>query len=154
MKKLVFNTRESWAPMILRLMLGLVIWPHGAQKLLGWFGGYGFQGTMGYFTDTVGLPWVIGLLVILIESFGTILLLLGIATRPLAIIFTILLAGITLSTRLEFGFFMNWFGNQPGEGYEYFLLAIGMSLALAITGGGSASLDKVYFQGRNRSQIA
>src|ERR1700750_331704 len=74
-------TSDSFAPAALRLALGVMMFPHGAQKLLGWFGGYGFNGTMGYFTGTVGTPWIVGLLVILGEFFGSLLLISGLGTR-------------------------------------------------------------------------
>ncbi len=72
----LFHTDDSWTGLILRLTLGLVMFPHGAQKLLGWYGGFGFSGTMGFFTETMHLPWLIALLVIMGESFGSVALLL------------------------------------------------------------------------------
>jgi putative oxidoreductase len=142
MKQKIFQTDDSWTPLILRIFLGLVVFPHGAQKLLGWFGGYGFSGTMSFFTGTVGLPWAMGLLVILLESVGAVALMAGIATRLLAITYILLAVGIIFSSHIENGFFMNWFGNQAGEGYEYFLLWIGLATGLAISGGGKFSVDK------------
>jgi len=135
------HTIEAWVPLVLRLMLGVVVFPHGAQKLFGWFGGYGFAGTMGYFTETVGLPWIVGLVVMLLESLGAILLILGLATRYLAVAYIVLAFGIVFSSHIGNGFFMNWFKVQAGEGYEYFLLWIGMALSLVFTGGGKYSLD-------------
>lgn len=131
-------------------MLGLVVFPHGAQKLLGWFGGYGFSGTMGYFTDTVGLPWIIGFLVIILESLGAIALMTGLATRIMAACYLILAIGIVISSHLQHGFFMNWFGNQQGEGYEYFLLWMGMAISLIFTGGGKYSIDRFFIANRNK----
>lgn len=141
MKNKIFGTSESFAPLVIRIMLGIVVFPHGAQKLLGWFGGYGFSGTMGFFTDTVGLPWLIGFLVILLESIGAIALIAGIASRIIAVSYLLLALGIILSSHIQHGFFMNWFGNQAGEGYEYFLLWIGMAASLTITGAGKYSID-------------
>lgn len=142
MKQKIFQTDDSWTPLILRIFLGLVVFPHGAQKLLGWFGGYGFSGTMSFFTGTVGLPWAMGLLVILLESVGAVALMAGIATRLIAINYILLAIGIIFSSHIVNGFFMNWFGNQAGEGYEYFLLWIGLATGLAISGGGKFSVDK------------
>lgn len=142
MKSLLFKTAEGYAPLIVRLFLGLVVFPHGAQKLLGWFGGYGFSGTMGYLTDTAGLPWIIAFGVILLESVGAIALIFGIGTRIIAASYALLATGIIITTHAQHGFFMNWFGNQQGEGYEFFLLWIGMALSLVISGGGSYSLDR------------
>ena len=107
-----------------------------------WFGGYGFTGTMGYFTDSVGLPWIIGFIVIMMESLGAIALLLGVATRLMAIGYTILAMGIVFTSHIQYGFFMNWFGNQGGEGFEYFLLWIGLTVSLIFSGGGRVSLDR------------
>lgn len=137
----LFKTSNSIAPTVVRVMLGFVLLGHGAQKLLGWFGGYGFNGTMGYFTESVGLPWIIGFLVIVIEFFGSISLILGFATRIWSAAMVILFAGIVVTVHLPNGFFMNWFGNQKGEGYEFFLLAISMAVSLVISGAGRFSVD-------------
>lgn len=139
----LFQTDESWTGLILRLTLGLVMFPHGAQKLLGWYGGFGFSGTMGFFTETMHLPWLIALLVIIGESFGSVALLLGLLTRFTAASLAVIMVGAIVTTHMPNGFFMNWFGKQAGEGYEYHLLVIGISLALLITGAGKWSLDKV-----------
>lgn len=141
MKKLIFLTKNNWPPAILRILLGLVLFAHGSQKLLGWFGGYGFNGTMDFFTETMGLPWIIGLLVIIIEFFGSISLMFGFATRLWSGSMVILFIGILYSSHIQHGFFMNWFGNQKGEGYEFFLLAIAISASLIITGGGKYAVD-------------
>jgi putative oxidoreductase len=141
MKNKIFNTPESLAPLAIRIMLAIVIFPHGAQKLLGWFGGYGFSGTMGFFTDTMGLPWLIGFLVIILESIGVLALISGFATRIIAVSYLVLALGIVFSSHIQHGFFMNWFGNQQGEGYEYFILWIGMAFSLIITGAGKYSID-------------
>lgn len=142
------STNESYATTILRIMLGLVIFPHGAQKMLGWFGGYGFSGTMGFFTETAGLPWIIGFLVILIEFFGAIFLITGFAVRLTAIALVADMIGIIFKSHIQNGFFMNWFGNQAGEGYEYHLLVIAMSVVLLISGAGKWSVDYALYQKR------
>jgi putative oxidoreductase len=141
MKTAFSGNAHSLAFLAARVFLGIVVFPHGAQKLLGWFGGYGFEGTMQYFTGTVGLPWVLGFGVILLEFFGALALIAGLGTRLLAGAYVLLALGITLTTRVQYGFFMNWFGNQPGEGYEYFLLWLGLAASLALTGGGKYALD-------------
>lgn len=133
----------SLAALSLRILLGLAIFPHGAQKLFGWFGGYGFTGTMQYFTATVGLPWLIGFLVIMLESIGAIALIAGLGTRAIAAAYIILAAGIAFTSHVQYGFFSNWFGNQKGEGYEYFLLWIGMALALLMIGGGQYAVERI-----------
>lgn len=141
--KALFQTDESWTGLILRLTLGLVIFPHGAQKLLGWYGGFGFSGTMGFFTETMHLPWLIAFLVIIGESFGSVALLLGFLTRFTAASLAVIMAGAIVTTHIPYGFFMNWFGKQQGEGYEYHLLVIGIGFALLITGAGKWSVDRL-----------
>jgi len=137
----IINTNDSSVATLLRVLLGLVLFPHGAQKLLGWFGGYGFDGTMGFLTGTVGLPWILAFLVILIEFFGALLLIAGFATRIVAVGVISLFTGIVFTSHLQNGFFMNWGGSQAGEGFEYHLLAIGIALALLISGAGKWSVD-------------
>jgi len=138
-----FKTDDSWAPLILRVMLGGVIFAHGAQKLLGWFGGFGFEGTMGFFTQQMGLPWLIAFLVIIGESIGSLALIAGLLTRFTAASFIVIMLGAIMTVHLPQGFFMNWFGQLQGEGFEFHLLVIGMSLALVVTGGGKWALDSV-----------
>jgi len=133
-------TSASFAPTFLRVALGLMMFPHGAQKLLGWFGGFGFTGSMGYFTGTVGAPWIVGFLVILGEFFSPILLILGLGTRFAAASLALIMVGAAWQLRAN-GFFMNWFGTQKGEGIELFILVIGIALSLVISGGGKWSLD-------------
>ena len=144
--KAFFQTDDSWAGLILRLTLGLVMFPHGAQKLLGWYGGFGFDGTLGFFTGKMGLPWLIAFLIIMGESFGSLGLLVGFLTRfSAASIGVIMLGAITL-VHWPNGFFMNWFGKQAGEGYEYHLLVLGISIALAVIGAGRWSVDQQIAQ--------
>jgi putative oxidoreductase len=142
MKQFIFNTNNNWSGFIIRLTAGLILFPHGAQKMLGIFGGYGFNGTMGYFTDVLHLPWLIGFLVIFIEFVGAIALILGFASRIWAGSIIALMLGIIFSSHLDNGFFMNWFGNQKGEGFEYHLLMIGLCAAILVNGSGKFSLDR------------
>lgn len=123
-----------------RLLLAVVIFAHGAQKLLGWFGGYGFEGTVGYFTGTVGLPYFLAVLIILAESLGMIALALGMFSRFIAGSLTVIMLG-AMFTNAQYGFFMNWFGAQQGEGIEYYLLVIGLSAIIVANGAGAFSLD-------------
>ena len=143
MKALHFllKTDNSAAPLLARLALGLVMFPHGAQKALGWFGGYGFDATMGYFTGTLHIPAVFAFLAIAAEFAGSIGLITGFLSRVSA-----LGIGATMSVAIFMGhatngFFMNWYGNQKGEGFEYHLLAIGLALIVLVAGGGKASVD-------------
>lgn len=142
MKKILSTDPQNTTALIARLALGIVVFPHGAQKLLGWFGGYGFEGTMGFLTGDAGLPYIIALLVILIEFFGALLLIVGLATRVAAFGVLVNFAGVVITTHLHSGFFMNWY-SQPnkGEGLEYFILLFGLVLIVLVTGGGKASID-------------
>lgn len=144
----IIQTNNSPAAAVLRAVLGLVLFPHGAQKLLGWFGGFGFNGTMSYFTGTVHLPWIIAFLVILIEFFGSLMLITGTASRVAALLIIINFIGVIFTAHLDNGFFINWLGNQKGEGYEYHLLIIGMAASLLISGAGSFSVDRLLLRNR------
>ena len=135
-------TDASTASLILRVALALVIFPHGAQKVLGWFGGYGFEGTLGYFTGTLGVPALLALLVFAAELLGPIGLLVGAFSRVAAAGLVAVMTGAVFIAHLPYGFFMNWSGAQGGEGYEYHLLVIGMSLALLVAGSGRWSFDR------------
>jgi putative oxidoreductase len=144
--KAFFQTDDSWTGLILRLTLGIVIFPHGAQKVLGWYGGFGFDGTMGFFTQTLGLPWIIAFLVVIGEFFGSLGLLVGFLTRFSAASIGVIMLGAITMVHLRNGFFMNWFGKQAGEGYEYHLLVLGISIALTIIGAGRWSVDQQIAQ--------
>ncbi|MHB8205984.1 DoxX family protein [Mucilaginibacter sp.] len=144
MKKLFSTNPQNVSALVARLALGIVIFPHGAQKLLGCFGGYGFNGTMGFLTGTAGLPWIVALLVVLIEFFGSLLLIFGFATRVAAFCIIAEFIGVVLSTHIHNGFFMNWYAvSQKGEGLEYFILLFGLAIVALISGGGKASVDSV-----------
>ena len=139
--KTLFATDDGWAGLILRLTLGIVMFPHGAQKLLGWYGGFGFTGTLGFFTGTMHLPWLIAFLVIIGEFFGSLGLLVGFLTRFSAASMGVIMLGAISLVHWPHGFFMNWGGKQGGEGYEYHLLVLGISLALVMIGAGRWSVD-------------
>lgn len=146
MKNNLFNTNNDWTGLITRLTLGLILFPHGAQKMLGMFGGYGFSGTMGFFTGTLHLPWIIGFLVIIIEFVGALSLMVGFASRIWSALTIVLFIGIILTSHIDNGFFMNWFGNQQGEGYEYHLLFIGLAWVTLVNGSGLYSVDQKLYQ--------
>ena len=141
----IFSTNKDLTGLITRLTLGLILFPHGAQKMLGIFGGYGFSGTMGFFADILHLPSIIGFLVIIIEFVGSLSLIAGFASRIWSALTIILFIGIIFNSHIENGFFMNWFGNQKGEGYEFHLLIIGLSLATLVNGSGKYSVDERIF---------
>ena len=140
MFKKLLQTDTDTTSLILRLFLGVVIFPHGAQKLLGWFGGHGFSGTMGFFTGTLGIPAVLAFLVIVAEFFGALGLITGFLTRVGALGIGAVMA-VATTMHASNGFFMNWSGNQAGEGFEYHLLALALSAAVLIRGAGRWSVD-------------
>jgi putative oxidoreductase len=139
----VLSAKDDWTGVVLRVSLGFVLSAHGAQKGLGWFGGYGFEGTMQFFTQHMHLPWLVGFAVILLETFGALLLIAGLGGRLLAGAMTLLFLGILFTSHIQHGFFMNWFGNQKGEGIEYCLLALGLSVGIVFNGSGRYSLDRL-----------
>ncbi len=150
--KFITSTTGSIAPLIARLTLGLVMFPHGAQKALGWFGGYGFQGTMGFFTGMMHIPVLFAVLAIAAEFLGSLGLIVGLFSRIAAFGIASTMVVAILTVHAANGFFMNW-NNTPGakEGFEYHLLAIGLALVVIIQGGGALSLDRILSGGKNPS---
>ena len=142
MNKIIGTNPNNNVALIARLALGLTIFPHGAQKLLGWFGGYGFNGTMGFFTTQVHLPYIVGLLFILIEFFGSLFLIFGFLTRVSAIGLMGIYIGAVAMVHAANGFFMNWNSQAgKGEGWEYFIMLFGLAIIVLISGAGKASVD-------------
>jgi putative oxidoreductase len=135
-------TDRSTASFVLRLTLALVMFPHGAQKVFGWFGGDGFSGTLGFFTGTLGVPALFAILVFAAELLGPIGLAVGAFSRVAAAGLIAVMTGAIFMAHLPHGFFMNWTGAQAGEGFEFHLLVIGMSIALVIAGSGRWSFDR------------
>lgn len=126
---------------VARLALGAMILPHGLQKLVGAFGGFGFEGTMAYFTETLGFPWILGFLAIVAESVGGVALIVGLAGRlaALGVGSVMLVAG---AMHLSNGFFINWYGalSAGTEGWEFHLLALALA-AIVVWRSGAASID-------------
>jgi putative oxidoreductase len=137
----LLHTNDDIGLFIARITLGIVILPHGLQKLLGMFGGAGFSGTVDFFVGS-GLPAAVAILIIIAESFGALGLILGFLSRLAALGITLIMLGAIFMVHIQNGFFMNWFGNQAGEGFEYHLLALGLSLVVLIKGGGKWSVDR------------
>ncbi len=138
----LFVTDDSTATTILRLVLGIVFFAHGAQKMLGWFGGYGFTGTMGFFTGAMHIPAPFAFLAIAAEFFGGIGLILGFLTRIAAFGIAVNMLVAIATVHVTFGFFMNWSGTQKGEGFEYHLLVLALTAFLMIRGAGAFSVDR------------
>lgn len=140
MRKLL-QTPNDYALTILRLVLGIVFFAHGAQKMLGWFGGYGFSGTMNFFTHVAHIPAPLAFLAICAEFFGGLGLLVGFLTRIAAFGITCNMLVAIFTVHLPNGLFMNWTGQQKGEGIEYHLLVLAITLTLMIRGAGALSVD-------------
>ena len=134
------GTNGGVVPLILRLTLAAVMFPHGAQKTLGWFGGYGFRATMAHFTKS-GFPPALAFLAVIAEFLGPLGLALGLLARLAALGIAVVMLVAILTVHKQHGFFMNWFGAQEGEGVEYHLLALGLALALIVGGAGAWSID-------------
>lgn len=141
--KLLLRTSGSFVDMLLRLVLAAVFFPHGAQKVLGWFGGYGLAGTMGFFTQKMGIPAAIAALAIAAEFLGSIGLFFGFLTRVAAFGIFCVMATALAMVHVHIGFFMNWFGKMPAgqEGFEFHLLALALSFAVMVRGAGMLSVD-------------
>jgi putative oxidoreductase len=142
MVRKLFATDDNTATAILRLVLGVVFFAHGAQKMLGWFGGYGFSGTMGFFTGTMHIPAPLAFLAIAAEFFGGLGLILGFLTRIAAFGIAVNMVVAIATVHSAFGFFMNWNGTQKGEGFEYHLLVLATTAFLMIRGAGAFSVDR------------
>ena len=135
-------TSNDWTLTILRLVLGVIFFAHGAQKALGWFGGYGFSGTMGFFTSMMHIPAPFAFLAICAEFLGGIGLIVGALGRVAAFGMSVNMIVAVLMVHSQFGLFMNWTGQQKGEGFEYHLLAIAIGVVLMVRGSGAASVDR------------
>ena len=140
------GANHDLAPLVMRLAAGIVLFPHGAQKLLGWWGGYGFAGTMNFFTNTLHIPPVLGFIAIVAEFLVPLGLIAGLFTRLSALGAAVLLTVAIFTVQLPNGFFMNWFGTQKGEGIEYSLLMIGLATAVFLRGAGAYSLDALIIR--------
>lgn len=140
----ITQTNDSITLFIIRVTLGFVIFPHGAQKLFGWFGGHGWTWTIDMWHQWWGLPAMVTVLVILAESIGSICLIVGFFGRFMAVSILSMLVGAVYLVHAEWGFFMNWYAEpNRGEGFEFHILAIGIALAVIISGSGKWSLDRM-----------
>ncbi len=137
----LLRTPDDKVATLLRLVLAVVIYPHGAQKALGWFGGPGVQGFVGWL-GSMGIPAPLAYLAIAAEFLGSFALALGFLTRLAALGIAVNMAVAIALVHWNVGFFMNWSGQLKGEGYEFHLLVIGIALALVLRGGGAWSVDR------------
>jgi len=143
----LLHTSDDHALAFLRLVLGVVFFAHGAQKVLGWFGGHGFNATMSSFTGKMGIPAIFAVLAIMAEFLGGIGLILGLLARVAAFGVAINMAVAIAMVHINHGFFMNWTGTQGGEGFEYHLLAIAMAIYVTVHGAGAWSVDHALSRG-------
>ena len=149
--KAFFSTRDILSLTIIRIGVGAVLLPHGFQKLLGWFGGFGWGPTIGFFSHSLHIPAFLTVLVILGESLGSVAMLMGFMTRFVATGYVLIMLGAIDLVHWNNGFFMNWFGKQAGEGFEYHLLVIAMDASLLVGGGGKWSVDGVIARTLDRT---
>ena len=141
--RVLLRTPADPVALLLRLFLGVVMFPHGAQKVLGWWGGHGLTGTMSYFTGALGIPAAFAALAIAAEFLGSLGLIVGLGTRVAALGIGGTMVVAALIAHARNGFFMNWSGAQSGEGFEYHVLVVALTAALVLRGGGLFSLDRV-----------
>ena len=138
----LMSTTDDYALTILRLLFGVVFFAHGAQKALGWFGGFGFTGTMGFFTQKLNIPAPFAVLAIAAEFLGGLGILVGLLSRVAAFGIACNMVVAVALIHIHIGFFANWYGNQKGEGFEFHILAIAIALFIMIKGSGALSLDR------------
>jgi putative oxidoreductase len=138
----LMSTTDDYALTILRLLFGVVFFAHGAQKALGWFGGYGFTGTMGFFTQKLNIPAPFAVLAIAAEFLGGLGILLGLLSRVAAFGIACNMVVAVAMIHIHIGFFANWYGTQKGEGFEFHILAVAIALFIMIKGSGALSLDR------------
>lgn len=139
----LLRTPNDKVATLLRIVLAIVVFPHGAQKMLGWFGGFGPSATLGFLTTQMGIPYAIALLVFVGEFFAPIALFIGIFGRIAALAIAINFTTVALKAHVQNGFFMNWGGQARGEGYEFFILLVGIAVALVVRGSGAFSIDRL-----------
>lgn len=131
------GTNADWIVTIACIVLGVIFFAHGAQKMLGWYGGPGLASSMRTFTEHLHLPSTLAFLVIAGELFSGI----GLFSRIAALFIVLTMAGAIATVHFRFGLFLNWFGTQKGHGIEYHLLAIALALIVVVKGAGAFSLD-------------
>lgn len=144
--KYLLETHSHWGGFIARLTIGLIMFPHGMQKTLGWYGGDGFKGTLKRFHKEMRYPWIIAFLIIFFESFGSIFLIIGFASRLMAFGIMIVMIGAIIVVHRHYGYFLNWHNTQEGEGMQFNLLMIGLCLISIIIGSGSFSIDALIIK--------
>jgi len=138
------STDADWTQTIVRLVLGVVFFAHGAQKLLGWYGGPGLKPTISMMHEHLGLPVPIALLTVAAEFLCGLGLIFGLLGRVAAVGIAFIMFAAIFMVHARNGFFLNWFGDRKGHGYEYHLLAIALAAVIVARGSGAASLDRLF----------
>src|ERR1700686_2328922 len=144
------GTHADWVVGIARIVLGIIFFGHGAQKILGWYGGPGLASSMRTFTEHLHLPSTLAFLVIAGEFFGGIGLIVGLFSRIAALVIALTMVGAIATVHFRFGLFLNWFGNQKGHGIEYHLLALALALVVVVKGAGGFSVDRLVYKHTSR----
>ena len=139
-------THADWIVGIARIVLGIIFFGHGAQKMLGWYGGPGLASSMRTFTEQLHFPSTLAFLVIAGELFSGIGLIVGLFSRIAALIIALTMVGAIATVHFRFGLFLNWFGSQKGHGIEYHLLAIALALVVVVKGAGAFSVDRLVYE--------
>src|SRR5437763_5982836 len=140
------GTHADWVVGVARIVLGIIFFAHGAQKMLGWYGGPGLASSMRTFTGHLHLPPTLAFLVIAGELFSGVGLIVGLFSRIAALVIAITMVGAIATVHFRFGLFLNWFGSQKGHGIEYHLLAIALALVVVVKGAGAFSLDHLVYE--------
>ena len=141
----LFSTDADWTQTIVRLILGVVFFAHGAQKLLGWFGGPGLKPTISMMHEHLGLPVPLAFLTVAAEFLCGLGLIVGLLGRVAAVGIAFIMFAAIFMVHARNGLFLNWFGDRKGHGYEYHLLAIALAAVIVARGSGAASLDRLFF---------
>ena len=144
------GTHADWVVAFARITLGIIFFAHGAQKMLGWYGGPGLTGSMRTFTEHLRLPSTLAFLVIAGEFFGGIGLIVGLFSRIAALVIALTMVGAIVTVHYRFGLFLNWFGSQEGHGIEYHLLTVALALVVVVKGAGALSLDHLVYEHSSR----
>jgi putative oxidoreductase len=142
----LLGTNGDWVITIVRIVLGVVFFAHGAQLAFGWFGGPGLQNTLKVFREHLRIPAPMAILAVAAEFLGGLGLLVGLLSRLAALGIAVVMLVALITVHWKFGFFMNWYGDQRGHGIEYHILVLVLALVVIIKGGGPSSLDQVLQQ--------
>jgi putative oxidoreductase len=137
----ILATDSSWVPTLARIILGIIFFAHGSQKVFGWFGGPGLRQTLRTLTEVVGLPTIMALAAVGAEFVGGAALILGLLARISALVIAVNMLAAIFIVHGRYGLFMNWFGDRKGHGIEYHLLAIALAIVIIAKGAGAFSLD-------------